>query len=444
MATASIGGLASGLDTAAIIDQLMQLEAVPQTKLRSQVTSEQSKVSVLQSINAKLAALATAAEGLAAGTDSVWGSLQGSSTSGAVSVSASAAAQPTTLAVTVNATALTHRLAFVQAAALDTPGVVPTAVTITRGSETFDLTTDGTLSGLADAINAADAGVRATAVRTGTDSYRLLVESVATGAAQAFTVAETGTGADLLGGADVAAGQTGRDASVSVAGIVVTSAGNTFDEVVEGIDLTVAAGTSPGTTAVVTVTRDASARSAAVKGFVDAVNGVLDAIRTASAVSTDTSKSGVLAADAAVRQVATELVESIYPGDGSTMATFGIEVDRNGRLTFDAAAFATAFADDPAAVASAFTGGSGFAARVQAVAERGSDRFDGVVTQAINGRTETIERLNDSIDRWDDRLALRRTTLQRQYTALETVLSNLQSQSAWLAGQLASLSSSTE
>ena len=52
--------------------------------------------------------------------------------------------------------------------------------------------------------------------------------------------------------------------------------------------------------------------------------------------------------------------------------------------------------------------------------------------------------LNKSIDAWDDRLELRRATLERQYTALEKALSQLSSQSSWLTSQLDALSSSTQ
>ena len=37
--TTSVGGLASGLDTATIIDQLMQLEAVPQNRLEHKINN---------------------------------------------------------------------------------------------------------------------------------------------------------------------------------------------------------------------------------------------------------------------------------------------------------------------------------------------------------------------------------------------------------------------
>ena len=41
--TSSISGLASGLDTADIIDQLMQLEAVPQDRLKTQQDNEKAR-----------------------------------------------------------------------------------------------------------------------------------------------------------------------------------------------------------------------------------------------------------------------------------------------------------------------------------------------------------------------------------------------------------------
>ncbi len=68
-----------------------------------------------------------------------------------------------------------------------------------------------------------------------------------------------------------------------------------------------------------------------------------------------------------------------------------------------------------------------------------SDKVDGTITTAITGRTGSIGRLNDSIEAWDLRLELRRTALTRQFTALETALSQMNSQSNWLAGQINSL-----
>jgi flagellar hook-associated protein 2 len=58
----------------------------------------------------------------------------------------------------------------------------------------------------------------------------------------------------------------------------------------------------------------------------------------------------------------------------------------------------------------------------------------------ITGRKNEIDSLSDQIDNWDVRLAARRLALQKQYADLEVALGKLNSQSTWLAGQLAGLS----
>jgi flagellar hook-associated protein 2 len=130
------------------------------------------------------------------------------------------------------------------------------------------------------------------------------------------------------------------------------------------------------------------------------------------------------------------------------MAAVGIQTDRYGKVVLDETAFATAYAADPAGVAARFTSGAtpatdGWAARLQRVANTASDPRTGTLTSAITGRQSSIDRLGDDIDAWDLRLELRRTSLTRQYTALETALSSLQSQGSWLAGQISSLTSSS-
>ncbi len=57
----SLDGLASGLDTTALISSLMQSEALPQTLLKNKSYDIQSMVSALQGLNGKVAALATQA-----------------------------------------------------------------------------------------------------------------------------------------------------------------------------------------------------------------------------------------------------------------------------------------------------------------------------------------------------------------------------------------------
>ena len=104
---------------------------------------------------------------------------------------------------------------------------------------------------------------------------------------------------------------------------------------------------------------------------------------------------------------------------------------------FDRAAMVDALGKDP--VGSQKLVQESLAPALKAVGDKASNATTGTITQIITTGESYEKRLNDQISAWDNRLALRKTTLQRQFTGLETALSKMKSQSSWLAGQLASL-----
>jgi flagellar hook-associated protein 2 len=183
-----------------------------------------------------------------------------------------------------------------------------------------------------------------------------------------------------------------------------------------------------------------------VKSLVDSINDVLSQIDTLTAYNSATKTSGPLGGEVAVRQLRDTLLNTVYPGDGTSLASVGIQTDRDGKLVFDEDAFDQAYTADPSAVQAKFVAGSsdGFAARVQKASTAASDSYTGTITQAVTGHNSTIKGLQDDISDWDTRLALKKDSLTAQYTALETALSQLNSQSSWLSGQINSLSSSSK
>ena len=442
--SASISGLASGLDTATIINQLMQLEAAPQNRLKTRISDEKLVLTSLQALNKTIAGLATKAEALA--KDTAWQPLTATSSNAAVGISTTGSASPRSLTVTVTGVAATHQLGYANAAGLS--DVVTGASTMVRldrfdGSPVDIETGDGTLQGLVAAINdpANATGLTATVVKVAEGSYRLLVESKETGAASDFDLTAQ-DGSPLLGGTTVRAGS---NASIDLgAGIVATSTTNTFAEVVPGTTITLGAAATVGTVSTLTVARDTSGMSGKVKDLVDSINAALGEIDVKAAAGGVDKTAGPLAGDGAARQLRTALLDTIRADGGTSLAAYGIQVTRAGRLEFDEADFKAAYAADPVGTAEMFTTtGDGFAARVAAVAKGASDASDGSLSAAITGRQSGIDRMEDSIDEWDRRLTLRRTALERQFVALETALSQMSSQSSWLAGQLSSLPSSS-
>jgi flagellar hook-associated protein 2 len=449
VATSSISGLASGLDTASLINQLMQLEAVPQTKLKTRVSTEQSVITAMQTLNTKVSLVGSKAEALAKST--AWSPVTASSSNTAVTVTADTTARPTSLNVTVLDVAKTHQVGFTNAAKLtDSVTGASTSIKLDRfDGSPVTLSTDGTLKGVVDAINNTtnDTGLRASAIKVGTNGsgepqYQLFVESTKTGTAEDFQItAEDGSA--LLGGNTVRAGS---DARISLGtGITVRSTSNTFEDVVDGVDVTLDAATTNAATATVTVARDTSTLATQVQGLVDTLNAALSEIGTATAYDAESGAAGKLIGEAAVRNLRSTLLNSVFGEGNKSLASVGIQTTRDGKLTFDATKFKEAYAADPTGVAEQFTTeNNGFASRLEKAAKTASNTANGTITMAITGRKSEVTRLEDSIDAWDLRLELRRTTLERQFTALETAMSQMSSQSEWLAAQISSLSPSKD
>jgi flagellar hook-associated protein 2 len=90
-----------------------------------------------------------------------------------------------------------------------------------------------------------------------------------------------------------------------------------------------------------------------------------------------------------------------------------------------------------------FTYVPGVAARLDALSRSASDPVSGSLTLAISSKQSEITGYNTRIAAWDIRLALRQTTLKHQFTAMETALASLKSQSDYLTNALAQLGATT-
>src|SRR5689334_8957247 len=107
---ASIDGLISGMSTTDTINQLMQVEAAPQTALKSKVSTVNKVVTAYQSVNSRLSSLAAAANAL--GKSDTWGSMKASSTSSAAAISAQPGASAGSLSFHVDQLAATRLQTF--------------------------------------------------------------------------------------------------------------------------------------------------------------------------------------------------------------------------------------------------------------------------------------------------------------------------------------------
>jgi flagellar hook-associated protein 2 len=146
MASGSVDGLISGLDTTTIITQLMALERQPQNRLKTQKTSVSNEIAIYQALNSKFSTLASAAQDLA--RPAGWRAMKATSSSAGVTATASSTASSGTLSFTVQALS--------RAGAVASTGTVPSTaavvadgpVVLSRGADLLGFSGLGAGAGL--------------------------------------------------------------------------------------------------------------------------------------------------------------------------------------------------------------------------------------------------------------------------------------------------------
>lgn len=370
MASISSPGIGSNLDVNSIVSQLVAAEASgPTALLNNKEASYQAKLSAFGSLSSALSSFQSALKTL--NTQSTFQAFSATSSDTSI-FSASASAKATAGTYGINVTQLA------QAASLATAGQASTSATIgtgatttlsfefgsvsggvftqdstrTTGSVTID-TTNNSLQGIRDAINNANIGVTATIVSDGSAApNRLVIKSNSTGETSNIKIGVTGdaTLAGLLtydpaGTQNMTQTAAGQDAKLTVNGISITSPGNTVTGAIEGVTINAAkVGTSQ-----LTVARDTSGVAANVNAFVKAYNELNTTIKQLTAVSTaktsdgslDTSQSGALIGDSAVRNIQSQIRKimatplSDSTSSLTTLSQVGISIDRNGVMSVD-------------------------------------------------------------------------------------------------------------
>src|SRR3954469_16107214 len=457
--TQNISGLASGIDTSTIIDQLMAIERQPQTRLKNQVTVSAARKTVLADVQTRLKNLQLAAEDLK--STALWANKQ------TVDVN-----DPTKAAVTLSGPAGTgsYQLNVGQLArgsqrwdSYTSPSSDDT-ITFSNG-HTTTISAGSSIDAAVQAVNS-DAGspVYASAVTDAQSGNKYLVFSSRTTGltASAFTASSGSLAEDGSRAVD------GLDAEYWVdSGAHKFSSSNVVTDAIPGVSLTLKGTTA--TSGPVTVTVGAPAAdnanvTAKVKAFVEQYNSTLDFIRSkldekkvANPQTTADQQKGLLNGDTMLEGILSQLriamTATYAPGNPTTLdqmneigvstgaATSGaLNADAiKGKLVFDATAFGNALASDPTSVKNLISGASGFGQALDNLLSP-TLQAGGTMASRLSAEEAKQKTLNDQIAAMDVLLAKKQDTLKAQFTAMETALQASQAQGQWLAGQLAGLS----
>ena len=392
--TSSTG--ASGLAIDSIVSGLMTIEKQPLTKIQTQITSYNTKLSAYGTLKTGLSTFQTAVDKLATASkfnaqsvtlsDStgLTATADGTATTGnySIAVNQLATSQKLSSANFTNTTDIvgtgTLTISFGTYTAAD--ATAGTAASFTANADKSSITVDitssnNTLAGIRDAINAKNASVSASIVNDGSGN-RLVITSKDTGAVNSLKidVADAdGTNTDSSGlsalaynplstagsGKNMSQLVEAKNALLTVDGVSISKSSNTLSDVIQGITLNLKAVTSSSAT--MSVATDTTTIQASVQSFIDAYNKLNTSLTSLTKfVEGGSSSNGPLLGDSTARDISVKL-KSMLSRPSTTASTYrtlsdiGVTTDATGALTLDATQLQKALSSNLADVTKLFT-----------------------------------------------------------------------------------------
>lgn len=441
--TTTFSGLASGIDSAALIKSMVTLASQPVVRLQTKQTVNTTMSKKFTDIKSKMVALQTAAKTLDTRSEAMVNKAT-SSDDKVVAVTTAGGASLGKFNIVVTSIAKAERTYSNPIAASDQSGLFGNgtlSIQVGSGSAVnIAVDTQDTLSSVASKINAANGGVTAGLVFDGSN-YRLQVSGNESGVSKAITFGEVG---GLSLGLSVQANQfqAASNAVLTIDDIPVQSATNSVTSAIPGVTINVVA---PGTAAL-DIGRDPDGLKTKVDAFVSAYNDVMKVMNTEFASVGTQKAAGSLSGDSTLRGAQTDLRGlmtknlSGLSASFATLGAMGIAVQRDGTLTVDAEKLKSAVAKDYEGVTSVFTGKGAVSGMMAQVVEKIDPyiRADGAISSRITNLATRNRDLDTQVTRLQTRLDKYEEQLQRQFSQLESLMSSLQTQGQSLSSIMSS------
>jgi len=432
-------GIGSGLDVNSIVSQLLAIERRPLNLVERKQSDARAQLSDIGRLNSAMATFQTAMRDMSSLSDFKLFSTT-SSDDTVIGASADSTAATGTFSVRVDNLAVAQKQssrAYADSGATTVGGTGDMTITIGGSSTTIVNAGSLTLTGLQDAINNAsdNPGVTASILSENSGSFRLILTSDDTGLANQAALSFSGTAGDAanLNMTQIVAAE---DASILVDNtFTITRSSNTITDAISGVTLNLVAEST--TAASITINRDNAKVADSAQTFVDTYNDLQTMI--------DDLRKGSLQGDNSLLTMESQL-RSIFntpPTGLSSQYTYlseiGVSFDKVGKLSLDTDKLNTGLDTDFAGVAELFANDDqGYAYRLDALATS-LLAPDGLLDARKTGIETRIDSFDLKIEREEYRLQLVESRLRRQFSALDTLLSQMGNTSNFLSQQLATM-----
>ncbi len=444
MEITSIFGARSGFDSASVVQKLIALQERPIDLKLAQLEVKETQLDAFQSLRTRLQTFQSVLSGLATfdqfngltaeftktgGVGNVLNiSTTSSATVGTHDIIVNSLAQETTLLSDTGYNATTDIVpqgllgnAFVEV-------VVGGAITQVAIANT------ATVQDVVDAINGSGADVTASIINDGSpvNPLKIQIRGNQPGAANAVT-GRVFRDFIIFEVDDVTftTTQAATDASLIVDGTSYTRTTNSISDIITGITLNLeSAGT--GTLNIFT---DRTTIAANVKDFVDGFNELVAFIDEQTTFNAETFATGTLFGNSSVqglestlRRIATGQVTGLA-GSFDFLSQIGITTQDDGTLALDEAKLDQALTTDLTNVIELFTSANGVVTQLDSRLSVLLDSSQqGPLKAELDSLTESIDDLNATILRMDERLELIERNIRQEFINLEIILGKLDAQ----------------
>lgn len=459
----SVGGLISGLDSNSMIEQLLELEREPIVKLQQQEAAYQVELSAYGSLKGVLGSLRSTVEAL----DSASNLTSFSAVSGNIDLFSASVDENATSGsydITIQQLAEVHKLASGGFSEEEYVGEGTFHLKVGNGSTTdIEVSATHTIAEVAQAINDAEAGVRAGVIFDGTD-YFLTLAAHDTGVENVINLTVTDIGdtndTDMNGLSrlvyeagvteNISNIQDAADAIVTVDGIAdIHRSGNIINDVIDGVTLTLeSAPDIPDNQATLTLSRDLEAAVSKITAFVDAYNETIALFDEYQSYNSDSETAGVLLGDATTKSIRNRL-NTLVTGTVSGVESFsrltelGIALNTEGQLEIDSSTLNSALEDHFDEVLQFFTqsmeGAEGFALRMADTLDGILSSTQGTLVARTDGIQDSIDDIGDQVERLEMRVLAWESRTRAQFNSLELLLAEYQTTGDYLSQQIVGL-----
>jgi flagellar hook-associated protein 2 len=472
-----LGG-SSSFNVNTIVSELMQVNEQPLTTMQNAVTNDQANITAYGTILSNLSSLQSAVKAM---QNSTVGLSATPSDSSYFSATATSGATVGTTAIDIKNLATAQSIysttfSSASSAVADLSSVGTQQLEIQVGSSaavTVNVdSSDNTLSGIAGAINSANAGVTASVLEVSTGNYSLVLNSNATGSSNTITVkvdesgsnfgpgwSESGDNTDMAGLSKLAFDPTanggsynssgvpsggienmtqttaGADATLSVNGIEIQRASNTVSDAITGVTLNLLqadssySATSPNLSLNVAASSDALAGE--LNSFVSAYNTAMSTINNyyqpppENSTSSTSSQQGLLSGDNILLTLSNTLKNVTTNPYGSesnlannSLAYIGVTHDNSGTMQFNASQLTSAYQTD--------------SANVTAMINNMANSFGAALNNYINttlpseesGYQTQVTSTQNQENYLSEQLTYEQTALTSEYSALSSLVTS--------------------